>query len=111
MKASISLFALAALLLAGCGQSGSSGSAGNSPANASADYVGALGRSQAKAVGVIDLASLKQAIQMFNVNEGRYPKDLKELADSKLISKVPDAPNGMKISYDAATGNVSLVPE
>ena len=48
---------------------------------------------------------------MFNVNEGRNPKDLKELVDAKLISKIPDAPNGMKIAYDPATGSVSLVPE
>jgi|HubBroStandDraft_6_1064221.scaffolds.fasta_scaffold231661_2 hypothetical protein len=104
------LFALAAILLAGCGKSDSNTS-GNSPANASGDYTGAMARSQAKAVGAIDLASLKQAIQLFNVQEARYPKDLNELVQSKLIGKIPDAPNGMKISYDPATGNVSLVSQ
>jgi hypothetical protein len=111
MKFPFSMFAIAVLFLAGCGKSDSGGASNGNPANAPADYAGALGRSQARAVGTIDLASLKQAINLFNVNEGRYPKDLNELVQSKLISKVPDAPNGKKIVYDPATGNVSIVSE
>jgi hypothetical protein len=110
MKFPFFVFALLAVVLAGCGKS-DSGSAGGNPPNASADYAGALGRSQARAVGTIDLASLKQAIQMFNVNEGRFPKDLNELVQAKLINHIPDAPHGMKIAYDPATGNVSMVAE
>ena len=110
MKTPVLAFALAAALVAGCGKSDSN-SGGNTPVNASADYAGAMGRSHAKAVGTIDLASLKQAIQLFNVQEGRNPQDLDELVKSKLIGNIPEAPTGMKIAYDAASGNVSLVPE
>jgi hypothetical protein len=110
MRFPCAVFALAGLLLAGCGKSDSTASGGNS-GNSSADYAGALGRSQARAVTAVDLASLKQAIQLFNVNEGRNPKDLNELVQAKLISKIPDAPTGMKIAYDPATGNVSMVPQ
>jgi hypothetical protein len=102
------VLALVTVLFAGCGKSDSGGA---SPANAPADYVGALGRSQAKAVTAVDLASLKQAISMFNVNEGRFPKDLNELVQEKLIARMPDVPNGMKLAYDPATGNVSMVPQ
>lgn len=109
MKFPLSAFAIATLFLAGCGKS-DSGNSGN-PLNAPADYVGALGNGKNKAVTVVDLASLKQAIQMFNVNEGRYPKDLNELVTAKLISKIPDAPVGKKIAYDSATGEVSMVSE
>lgn len=110
MRFPYSILVLAPLLLAGCGKSDSSTSGGNS-GNSSADYAGALGRSQARAVTGVDLASLQKAIQLFNVNEGRNPRDLNELVQSKLISKIPDAPAGMKIAYDPATGNVSMVPE
>ncbi len=49
-------------------------------------------------------ASLNQAIQMFQVDKGRFPKDLNELVSEKLINSVPDAPYGMKLDYDATTG-------
>jgi hypothetical protein len=48
---------------------------------------------------------------MFNVDHGRYPKDLSELVQEKLISKIPDAPYGMKLDYDPATGTVKVVNE
>jgi hypothetical protein len=111
MKSLCSVFALAALLAAGCGKSDSGGSSGTSPANAPADYVGALGRGQTRALTTVDLASLKQAIQMFNVNESRYPTNLNELVEAKLIARIPETPHGMKLAYDPATGNVSMVPE
>jgi hypothetical protein len=111
MKFPFSVFALATLLLAGCGKSDSGGTSGGGAPNAAADYAGALGRSQARAVGTIDLTSLQQAIQMFNVNEGRYPKDLNELVQTKVINHLPEAPHGKKIAYDPATGSVSMVPE
>ncbi len=88
------------MLVGGCGQS-----------DEVSDAAGAMGRSQAKAVGTVDLTSIDKAIQLFNVNEGRFPKDLDELVQSRLIGKIPDAPTGMKIAYDPATGKVSLVPQ
>jgi len=111
MKFPVFGFALAALVLAGCGKSDSGSTSGGNPPNASADYAGALGRSQARAVSTIDLTSLKEAIQMFSVNEGRFPKDLNELVQTKVINHIPEAPHGMKIVYDPATGNVSMVAE
>jgi hypothetical protein len=48
---------------------------------------------------------------MFNVQEGRYPKDLNELAEKKYIPKIPEVPHGMKIDYDAATGSVKIVKQ
>jgi hypothetical protein len=112
-------FSLAvALLVAGCGnKSGASGAAtnttssGSSVLNAPADYVGALGKAQQTALKTVDTASLDQAIQLFSGEHGRYPKDLNELIEQKLINRIPDAPRGMKIVYDAATGKVSVVTQ
>lgn len=110
MKALVIVFPLAVLLLAGCGKQTAAKSApGQNPLNAPADYLGGLARGQALAIKVTDLASLNQAIQMFNVNEGRFPKDLNELLQSGLIVKIPAAPYGQKIQYDAATGAVTVV--
>jgi hypothetical protein len=85
-------------------------SSGN-PLSAPADYLSALGRGRENAIKTVDLASLKQAIQMFNVQEGRNPKDLNELVEKQLISKVPDAPYGLKLVYSPDTGEVSVVKQ
>ena len=78
-------------LIAGCGDKSSSGagtnstSGGGSIATAPADYLNAAVKGQQKAVKVVDTASLNKAIQLFNVDKGRYPKDLNELVQDKFI--------------------------
>lgn len=106
------------LLLVGCGEQSSppapatnANTSGSSPLNAPADYVGALGKAQQTAVKTVDTTSLNQAIQMFNVDKGRYPKDLNELVTEKYIPKLPAAPFGMKLDYDAASGQVKVVKQ
>ena len=112
-------FSLAAsLFLAGCGDSAdkpgqptNGAASGSNPLNAPADYVGALGKAQKTAVKTVDITSLNQAIQMFNVDQGRNPKDLNELVEKKFIPKLPDAPRGMKLEYDATAGKVTVVKQ
>jgi hypothetical protein len=48
---------------------------------------------------------------MFNVDNGRYPKDLNELVEKKYIPRIPDAPYGMKIVYDEKAGQVKVVKQ
>jgi len=78
---------------------------------APADYLGAVGNAKQRAVKTVDVTSLTQAIQMFHVSEGRFPKDLNELVAQKYISKIPEAPYGQKIVYNPTTGQVSVVPQ
>ena len=54
---------------------------------------------------------MTQAIQLFQAGEGRLPKDLNELVETHYLGKVPDAPYGYKISYDAATGTVKVLKQ
>ncbi len=113
------LFCLAgSLLLAGCGggsdNSGTStnaASGGTSAADAPAGYLGALAKGQQGAVKTVDTASLNQAIQLFNVDKGRYPKDLNELVQERYVPQIPVAPYGSKIEYDPASGKVSVVKQ
>jgi hypothetical protein len=118
MRISFCLSLAASLALLGCGeqsdkpgQATNAAAGGSSPLNAPADYVGALGKAQQTAVKTVDTTSLNQAIQMFNVENGRNPKDLNELVEKKVIPKLPDAPRGMKLDYDAAAGKVKVVKE
>jgi hypothetical protein len=101
-------------LLVGCGEKsdkGTAGAAGGGATEVPGNYAGALGRSQNKAIKTVDTASLNQAIQMFNVDKGRNPKDLNELVQEKFIPKLPTPPVGTKLQYDATSGKVEVVKE
>ena len=116
MKTLLPIPCVLAVILVGCGDGGNppaqqtnSVSSGN-PVTAPVDYLGAVGNAKQKAVKTVDIASLTQAINMFQVSEGRLPKDLNELVTTKYISRIPDAPYGQKIVYSPADGKVSVVP-
>ena len=109
----------AGLLLAGCDGNSkqpavattNAASQGTSPLNAPADYLGAMSKGQQSAVKTVDTSRLNQAIQMFNVDHGRNPKDLNELVAEKYIPQIPAAPYGMKLVYDASNGTVKVVKQ
>lgn len=120
MKASFLILMVAGLLLAGCGKDSSSShpQGTNSVqttnpaavAQPSGGYLGALMQADKSAVKTIDVSYLNQAVQMFNAQEGRLPKDLNELTPN-YVAKIPAAPYGYKIVYDAASGLVTVVKQ
>jgi hypothetical protein len=117
MKTLTGLLLAAALLLAGCGEKSNApaggtnaASSGGNPLDAPADYLRGVANAQKSAVKTVDTASLDKAIQMFNVDQGRNPKDLKELVP-KYIPRIPEVPYGMKLVYDADAGSVRIVKE
>ncbi len=114
------LLAFPVLLLTGCGDSSNkpaapagtnAAAAGSSPMNAPADYLRGLASGKQSAVKTVDTTSIDKAIQLFAVDRGRNPKDLDELVQQKYLPKIPDAPYGMKLVYDADTGTVRVVPQ
>ncbi len=119
MKAYFLIGIAAGLLLAGCGKNSSSShpqGTNSAPAtNAAAappsgGYLGALMQADKSAVKTIDVSYLNQAVQLFNTQEGRLPKDLNELTPN-YVAKIPDAPYGYKIVYDATSGAVTVVKQ
>lgn len=107
---------LAGLLVAGCGDSSSKTSGNNSTtggnvATAPVDYLKAAAKAQQDAVKTVDTTSLDKAIQLFNVEKGRYPKDLNKLISENYIKEIPKPPYGTKIDYDANSGRVSVVKQ
>ena len=85
------------------------GDSGN-PLTAPADYLGAVVDAKKHSEKVIDVSALNQAIQLFNVQEGRLPKSLDELVPN-YIGKLPPTPFGTKLVYDATTGTVKVVKQ
>ncbi len=96
----------AAIFLAGCGDSTSS----TAPSTNAADINNPLVNAKRTADKTSEAAALNSAVQLFNVQEGRYPKDLPELTP-KYIRSLPAAPLGYKFSYDAKKGEASVVRE
>lgn len=83
-------------------------SSGN-PLTAPVDYLGAVNQGRKTALKVIDQTSINSAIQNFNVMEGRYPKDLNELAQKDYIGAVPKPPAGSRFSYNPANGEFKII--
>jgi hypothetical protein len=108
MKRVLAVLSLCGLALAGCGKSAEPG---ENPLTAPVDYLGAAAKAKQSSERVIDTVSLNQAVQLFHASEGRYPHDLRELVTQRYLPRIPDAPHGMKIVYDAGTGQVRIVPE
>ena len=107
MKALLLISVAAGLLLAGCDNSKYGSVQDNKKA---LDYGGTLVNAKKTADKTIDVAALDQEVQLFNVQEGRYPKTLEELTPN-YISKIPVAPLGYKIEYDATKGEVTVVKQ
>jgi hypothetical protein len=106
---------MAAVLL-GCGKKEETGgattnAAGGNPLTAPVDYLGAAAKAKRSSEKTIDTISLNQTIALFHATEGRFPRDLNELVTEKYLPKVPEAPYGMKIVYDAERGQVQIVPQ
>jgi hypothetical protein len=112
MKTSCGLMLVAAAVaLGGCGKEQDAPPPAATPAKIPAGYLGTLVRGQQTAVKTIDVTALNENVRLFNVQEGRYPKDLNELVTLHYLGALPYPPAGMKLAYDAAQGKVSVVPQ
>jgi hypothetical protein len=117
MKSTVLLPLAALFFVIGCSPSGGSSQTDSTNASANATnvdnvpYLGGLARAKRNAGATADVASLNQAIGQFQIDKGRFPKDLDELVQEKYLTKLPAAPYGMKLDYDASTGHVQVVPQ
>lgn len=76
--------------------------------NAIQQYGGVMGKTYQKAKAMDVILPLKQLVDSFYVQEGRYPTSLQELVDKGYIKELPKPPTDRGISYDSTTGTVSL---
>jgi hypothetical protein len=113
MKTFCGLMLVAAVVaLGGCGKESSSPPpTAAAPANPPAGYLGTLVKGQQTAVKTIDVTALNENVRLFNVQEGRYPKDLNELVTEHYLGALPVPPYGTKLVYDATQGKVSVVTQ
>ena len=117
MKLSGTILLVAGFCLSGCGGKkeeavpAKSSTSGGNPLTAPADYLGAVSKAKQSADKTLVTAGLTQAIQQFYAQEGRFPKDLKELVSPNYLSALPAPPAGMKFNYNPATGELKVAPK
>jgi len=114
MKILFSVLMLGSLLFLGCGKKADAtggDTRSTNPLDAPGDYLGAMGKAHQSAVKTVDTTALNQAIQLFQVDKGRNPKDLKELVTEGFLPRIPEPPTGHVIVYDAASGTVKVVKQ
>ena len=85
-------------------------SASGNPLNAPADYLGEVVKARNSAEKTVDTVGINQAVQLFQVQEGRLPKNLNELVTKKYVGSIPPPPAGMKYDYNPQTGQLKIVP-
>jgi len=118
MKILFTFLLTAVFVLCGCGKKSDAESSSQqtnfssgNPVTAPVDYLGAVAKAKKYSDKTIDLANIKRAIKDFEASEGRFPKDLSELVTEKYLPSLPKPPTGMRIEYDAKTGDVKIVME
>jgi len=55
-----------------------------------------------------NLLYLKNKINTYKRQNGKYPDSLQKLVDQGFIDKIPEPPAGMQYQYDPSTGAVTL---
>jgi len=76
--------------------------------NAPEKYGGVMSKTLKKSKAMDSLLYLKNRINTFQVEEGRYPSSLNELVEKKYIEKLPEPPAGMQFIYEPSTGNIEV---
>ena len=75
------------------------------------DYLGAVAKGKHTAGNKLSMVGIQQAIQTYQAQEGKLPKDLQDLVKAGVMSALPSAPQGMKFQYDPQTGDVKVVAQ
>src|SRR2546428_248300 len=118
MKTFLCLAIATSLLLIGCGEKSdkpapttNTASSGSSPLTAPVDYLNAAAKAQRSAVKTVDTTSLTKAVELFNVEHGRNPKDLNDRVQQNYIPESPPTPTGRMLDSDANSGVVKIVKD
>jgi len=78
------------------------------PMNVVQKYGEVMGGALKKAKAMDSLLYMKNKINTFQIQEGRYPYSLNELIEKNYLEKLPEPPKGMSFHYDVSTGKIDV---
>ncbi|MCM8763758.1 MAG: hypothetical protein NC830_00095 [Candidatus Omnitrophica bacterium] len=108
------IFSIALVSLVLCTSCGKKQKPANPPetgGNPIEQYGGVMSKTLQKAKGMDVVLPMKQLIDSFYIQEGRYPSTLQELVERNFIREIPVPPKGYRYSYDSSSGKIGLEPE
>ena len=108
MRKLLACFLLLVPLMAVSCKRGENSEEGLNPMNAVEKYGGVMSKTLKKSKAMDDLMYMKNKINTFHMQEGRYPYSLEELAEKKYLENVPEPPKGMAFHYESSTGKVEV---
>src|ERR1700744_4201653 len=96
-----------ALLVAGCNDKSTPSTPPSAPMSSLSNTLAGTKNNSDK---TIDVGDLNQALQLYNVQEGHYPKTLDELKPN-YVAQLPILPPDCKLNYDSTKGEVKIVQQ
>ena len=96
------------IMLSGCNKKKKEEENKLTPLNAPARYGETMGKAMKKAKIMDVVLPLKNSIDAFYIEEGRYPESLQELVNKGYIKEIPELPEGMNYYYDPKTGKIEV---
>lgn len=73
-------------------------------------YGDVMSKTIKRAKGMDAVLPVKQLIDSFYVQEGRYPSSLQELVEKNYVKEIPQPPKGYTYSYEPSSGRIELKP-
>ncbi len=106
-KVLVSLFLVVSLLAVSCNRK-KKPEEGLTPMNAVEKYGGVMSKTLKKSKAMDDVLYMKNKINTFQIQEGRYPNSLNELVEKGYLDNLPEPPKGMAFHYEPSTGKVDV---
>lgn len=106
-KTLLAVFILSSALMVSCSKKEKPGE-DLTPMNAVEKYGGVMSNALKKSKAMDDMMYMKNKINTFHMQEGRYPYTLQELVEKRYLEKMPEPPKGMAFRYDASTGGLEV---
>ncbi|HNS33093.1 MAG TPA: hypothetical protein PKN36_09000 [bacterium] len=78
------------------------------PVNAAGKYGDVMVKTKKEAESINAVLPLKQLVDSYWAEEGKYPASLQNLVTSGYVKKLPDPPEGTEYDYDPLSGSVGL---
>lgn len=84
---------------------------GENPLTAPVDYLDAVSKAKSSTEATLAITQIRQAIQTFQAEYGRFPMNLDELIEDGYLRALPKLPYHTRFAYDKGSGTIDIVAD